>query len=104
MTGLELSIAFFLLLNLAAALERAARGPTPADRMLAALLFGSTGVGILVLLAIASDARALIDVALTLALLAAITGIAFVQLAWGKKGGSGNTGTDDTREDDNAAR
>jgi multicomponent Na+:H+ antiporter subunit F len=103
MTGLELSIAFFLLFNLAAALERAARGPTPADRMLAALLFGSTGVGILVLLAIASDARALIDVALTLALLAAITGIAFVQLAWGK-GGSNNNKADDAREDDNAAR
>ena len=103
MTGLELSIAFFLLLNLAAALERAARGPTPADRMLAALLFGSTGVGILVLLAIANDARALIDVALTLALLAAITGIAFVQLAWGKAGGNNNK-ADDAREDDNAAR
>lgn len=103
MTGLELSIAFFLLLNLAAALERAARGPTPADRMLAALLFGSTGVGILVLLAIANDARALIDVALTLALLAAITGIAFVQLAWGKAG-SNNNMADDAREDDNAAR
>jgi multicomponent Na+:H+ antiporter subunit F len=103
MTGLELSIAFFLLLNLAAALERAARGPTPADRMLAALLFGSTGVGILVLLAIASDARALIDVALTLALLAAITGIAFVQLAWGKVGSNDNK-AGDARGDDNAAR
>jgi multicomponent Na+:H+ antiporter subunit F len=36
-----------------------------------------------VLIAFASDARALIDVALTLALLAAISGIAFAQRAWG---------------------
>ena len=43
MTGLELPLALFLLANLAAALWRAARGPTEADRMLAALLFGSTG-------------------------------------------------------------
>jgi multicomponent Na+:H+ antiporter subunit F len=83
MISLELVIALFLLLNLAAALERATCGPTAADRMLAALLFSTTGVGILVLIAFASDARALIDVALTLALLAAITGIAFAQRAWG---------------------
>ena len=85
MISLELVIALFLLANLAAALERAARGPTAADRMLAALLFGTTGVGILVLIAFASDARALIDVALTLALLAAISGIAFAQRTWQKK-------------------
>jgi multicomponent Na+:H+ antiporter subunit F len=103
MIGLELPLAFFLLLNLAAALERAARGPTPADRMLAALLFGSTGVGILVLVAFADDVKALIDVALTLALLAAITGIAFAQRAWGETGGSKNK-PDAAREDENAVR
>ena len=82
MTGIELPLALFLLANLAAALWRAARGPTEADRMLAALLFGSTGVGILVLLAFAGGGTPLIDVALTLALLAAIAGIAFVRRAW----------------------
>lgn len=82
MISLEIAVAFFLLLNLAAALERAARGPTPADRMVAALLFGSTGVGILVLMAFADGVKALIDVALILALLAAITGVAFAQRAW----------------------
>ena len=82
MISIEMTVAFFLLLNLAAALERAARGPTPADRMVAALLFGSTGVGILVLMAFADGTKALIDVALILALLAAITGIAFAQRAW----------------------
>ncbi|NJD38832.1 MAG: pH regulation protein F [Geobacter sp.] len=83
MNSLELPLALFLLVNLAAALIRAARGPTAADRMLAALLFGSTGVGILVLLAFVQRSSALIDVALTLALLAAISGIAFAQRAWG---------------------
>lgn len=82
MTGLELPLALFLLLNLVVALVRAARGPTPADRMLTALLFGSTGVGVLVLLAQAMAIPALVDVALTLALLAAIAGVAFARRAW----------------------
>lgn len=82
MTGLEFPIALFLLANLAVALVRAARGPTVADRMLAALLFGTTGVGILVLLAHAGGGMALLDVALTLALLAAIGGVAFASRAW----------------------
>ncbi len=94
MTGLELPIALFLLVNLAAALWRVARGPTPADRMLAALLFGSTGAGILTLLAFAGGGPALIDVALTLALLAAITGIAFAQRSW-KRHGAHDGGEDD---------
>jgi multicomponent Na+:H+ antiporter subunit F len=50
--------------------------------MLTALLFGSTGVGVLVLLARAMLLPTLVDVALTLALLAAIAGIAFAQRAW----------------------
>jgi len=82
MTGLELPVALFLLANLLVALLVAARGPTSADRMLVALLFGSTGVGILVLLAHAGGGGALVDVALVIALLAAITGIAFARRAW----------------------
>jgi len=79
---MSLGVALFLLVNLVAALVAAARGPTPADRMLTALLFGSTGVGVLALLAHAMDLPALVDVALTLALLAAIAGIAFARRAW----------------------
>ncbi len=82
MTGFEMPLAFFLLGNLVVALVAAARGPTAADRMLIALLFGSTGVGIIVLLAYAEGASELVDVALVLALLAAITGIAFVRRSW----------------------
>ena len=96
MTGLEAPIALFLLLNLLVALIRAARGPTPADRMLAALLFGSTGVGVLLLLAHAGGAvlvnLALVDVALLLSLLAAITGAAFALRAWGREGGQHERG------------
>ncbi len=87
MTGLELSVALFLLANLVAALIAAERGPTPADRMLTALLFGSTGVGVLVLLGAAMRLPSLVDVALTLALLAAIAGIAFARRAWRGDGG-----------------
>ncbi len=83
---MSLAVALFLLLNLVAALVAAARGPTPADRMLTALLFGSTGVGVLVLLAHAMALPSLVDVALTLALLAAIAGIAFARRAWHSAG------------------
>ena len=82
MTGLELPLALFLLINLGVALLASARGPTAGDRMLIALLFGSTGVGVLVLLAYGGGGTMLVDVALILALLAAITGIAFAQRAW----------------------
>lgn len=88
MTGLEWPIALFLLVNLLATLVRAARGPTPADRMLAALLFGTTGVGMLLLLAHAGQevAMPLVDTALVLALLAAIAGVAFARRAWEGRG------------------
>lgn len=82
MTILALSVAFFLLVNLVVALIAAARGPTPADRMLMAMLFGTTGTAVLVLLAAAGGGTALVDVALVLALLAAIGGIAFAKRAW----------------------
>lgn len=85
MTGLEEPLALFLLLNLGVALWRAARGPSMADRMLGALLFGSTGTGILLLLAHSGNGptrTSWIDVALVLALLAAITGVAFARRAW----------------------
>jgi multicomponent Na+:H+ antiporter subunit F len=88
MNTLALAIALFLLANLVVALIAAARGPTPADRMLMAMLFGTTGTAVLALLAAAGDdslllaSLALVDVALLLALLAAIGGIAFAKRAW----------------------
>lgn len=79
---LAFALAIFLLLNLVVALVRVARGPTPADRLLAALLFGTTGVAILLLLADVMRQPALVDVALVFALLAAISGAAFARRAW----------------------
>ncbi len=77
-----LGLTAFLVLTLAAGLVRIMRGPTSADSMLAAQLIGTTGVGILLLLAEASSAPALRDVALVLALLAALAAVAFVRRAW----------------------
>ncbi len=79
---LSMSLALFLLLNIAAGLWRAFRGPTPADRMSAIQLLGTTAVATLLLLAEASGREYVRDVALVFALLAAITALAFVKLAW----------------------
>lgn len=82
MQALYIVLALFLLLNLAAGMWRILRGPTTADRMLAAQLFGTTAVAMLLLLAQAFDKYAIRDVALVFALLAAVTAVAFVQRAW----------------------
>ena len=58
------------------------RGPGSADRMLAAQLFGTTAVAVLLLLAQAGNVAAVRDVALVFALLAAVTAVAFVQRTW----------------------
>lgn len=79
------TVAVFLLLNLAAGLWRVLRGATRADRMIAAQLFGTTGVGILLLLAPTLGSPALQDVALVFALLAAVTTVAFVGRAWSRE-------------------
>jgi multicomponent Na+:H+ antiporter subunit F len=75
-------LALFLMLTLMAGLWRVLHGPTPADRMLAAQLFGTTAVATLLLWAQALGRPALRDVALVFALLAAVTTVAFVRRAW----------------------
>lgn len=82
METLHLALAVFLLLNLGAGMWRVLRGPAAADRMLAAQLFGSTAVAVLLLLAEVYASPALRDVALVFALLAAVTAVAFVRRAW----------------------
>ena len=82
MDDFHAAVALFLLVNVAAGLLRVARGPTPADRMLAAQLFGSTGTAILLLLAEATATPALRDVALVFALLASVVTVAFVRRGW----------------------
>ena len=71
-----------VLASVVAGLARVIRGPTSADCMLAALLFGTGGVGVLLLLAEAMDAPALNDVALAFVVLASVTSVAFVRLVW----------------------
>lgn len=78
MTAWLTILATLLLLSLAGALWRVWRGPEDADRMMAAQLVGTGGVGVVLLLAAATD-WGMIDVALVLALLAAFAAIGFVK-------------------------
>ena len=78
----SLILAFFLLLNVIGGLIRVLRGPTLADSMLAAQLFGTTGVAILIVLAKPMKMPALLDVALLFALLAAVVVVAFAMRFW----------------------
>jgi multicomponent Na+:H+ antiporter subunit F len=75
----DLSLAVFLLLNIVVGLARILRGPTAVDCMLAAQLLGTGGVALLLVLASGLNAVALYDGALVLALLAAVTTVAFVK-------------------------
>ena len=82
MEALYSGMALVLLMTLVGGLWRILRGPTPADRMLAAQLFGTTAVACVLLLAQTFDHSPLRDVALVFALLAAVTAVAFVRRAW----------------------
>lgn len=62
-------------------LARILRGPTAADRMMAAQLLGSGGVAALLLIGAATGMAGVVDAALVLALLAAFASAAFVQAA-----------------------
>lgn len=76
-----LSAAAFIVLMVALGLVRVARGPGRAERMMAAQLLGTGAIGALLLFSVASGDGAVVDVALTLALLSAFASIAFVEFA-----------------------
>jgi multicomponent Na+:H+ antiporter subunit F len=76
-----LAATVFVLAMVALGLVRILRGPEDADRMMATQLFGTGGIAALLLLGVATEAKAVLDVALTLALLAAFASVAFVQSA-----------------------
>lgn len=78
MSSLLVAVAAILLLTLLFGLIRIWRGPAPADRILAAQLFGTTGVALLLVLAELQRLPALRDVALVLAVLAVVIAVAFV--------------------------
>jgi len=79
MNEVYLGTALFLLLNILAGLVRVLRGPTSTDRLMAAQLFGTTGVAILLLLGEVFAEPALRNVALIFALLAVLATVAFVR-------------------------
>lgn len=74
-----LGMALFLVLNILAGLWRVLKGPEQADRMVAAQLFGTTGVASLLLLAQALESPFIRNAALLFALLTVMAVLAFVR-------------------------
>lgn len=84
MPELFLGLATILLATMTAGLLRILIGPTPADRMMAAQLLGTAGIGVLLLLSVALNLPALSDVALVFGLLAAVSVAAFTRRRQGQ--------------------
>jgi len=82
------ALLLFLFGNLVAGLWRVHRGPTAADRMLSALLLGSTSVAAVLLLAEWQQQPALRVAALLVAMLAAVISIAYAAIAQGAPAGA----------------
>ena len=81
MADVLLAVAILLLVIAAIGLLAILRRPGNVDRTMAPQLIGTSGVAILLLLADATATSSLVDVALTLALLAAFAAVAFVRCA-----------------------
>lgn len=77
MADLLTGAAAIVLLSVIVGLARLLRGPTRADRLLAAQLLSTGGIGTLLLLG-AAGSPGLLDVALVLALVGAFASVAFV--------------------------
>ena len=90
MTDFLFGAASFVLAMTALGLVRILYGPTDADRMMAAQLLGTSGVAVLLLVSTATHVPAVVDVAILIALLAAIASIAFL------------TGADDVKAGEDA--
>lgn len=83
MAELLLAAAGFVLAMVALGLVRILRGPSDADRVMAAQLIGTGGAAALLLIAGASAAPAVADVALVLVLVSAFATIAFADAVVG---------------------
>lgn len=84
--------ALVLAANLAVGLLRVLRGPHLADRLLAAQLFGTTGVALLLTLAALQMQPSLRDVALVFALLGLLAAVAFTRRPPPAADGAADTG------------
>lgn len=75
-------LAVMILGTVALGVYRIERGPTGADRMLSAMLFGTSGTALTLLLGEIAGVHRLEDIALVFALLGAVAAVAFVKRAW----------------------
>lgn len=82
----------FIMLTVVVGLARILYGPGDADRVMAAQLLGTGGIASLLLISVARDLPAAVDVALTLAMLAAFASIAFVKSATAAQGADAGPG------------
>ncbi len=82
MSALLFSVAVALLLTIVLGLGHVFRQPGRADSLLAALLFGSTGVALVLVLGQGLGMDRALDIALVFALLTAVLGVAFVLRGW----------------------
>ena len=80
-----IAVAGFVMFTVVVGLARIFYGPGDADRIMAAQLLGTGGVATLLLLGIARAQAPLVDVALTLAVLAAFASITFVKSKSGRR-------------------
>jgi multicomponent Na+:H+ antiporter subunit F len=90
MADVLIAVTGLVLLMVAVGLLSVLRGPTRADRMMAAQLFGTGGIAALLLVGTATGVDAVVDVALTLAVLAAFASAAFVKADRQAEGNIGN--------------
>ncbi|MBK9137161.1 MAG: multiple resistance and pH regulation protein F [Verrucomicrobia bacterium] len=82
MSTVFLTAALALLLTIVLGLAQVFRQAGRADSLLAAILFGTTGVAVVLLLGKALGIPGAVDVALVFASLAAVLGVAFVLRGW----------------------
>jgi multicomponent Na+:H+ antiporter subunit F len=73
------AIAGFVMITVVIGLARILWGPGDADRIMAAQLLGTGGIATMLLVGVARELPAAVDLALTLAMLAAFASIAFVK-------------------------
>lgn len=79
------AVAIALMLTLLLAFVRVFRGPTAEDRLLGIQSFSTIGTAIILLLSQSTGVAGLLDVALILAMLAAVTVITFTRILPGTR-------------------
>ena len=92
MSEFLLGTAIFILATVAVALARILRGPDDADRMMAAQLLGTGGVAALLVFGVVTDEGAVLNVGLTIALLASFATVTFYKSAMGSPKVDGEEG------------